>query len=44
MKQCKWCGQYQADIDLEEHEENCDSNDGGKSDMNYEGVANKYFD
>jgi len=43
MKKCKWCHQFVADIDLKEHEENCDLNDGGKSDMNYEDIANKYF-
>jgi hypothetical protein len=43
MKKCKWCRQFVVDIDLEEHEENCDLNDGGKSDINCEDVANKYF-
>jgi len=44
MVKCKWCGLlFLSKRDCEEHEENCDLNDGGKSDMNYEDVANKYF-
>jgi len=40
MKKCKWCGKL---ITKEHTEENCDSNDGGREDMNYEDIANKYF-
>lgn len=42
-KRCKWCGkliEYQL---LKQHEEECNMNDGGRSDMNYEDVADKYF-
>lgn len=43
-KKCKWCFKKFAEQDLKEHEENCNLNDGGKSDENYEAIANKYFD
>ena len=41
--QCKWCGEVFDENVLESHEETCDFNDGGKGDMNYEEVENKYF-
>lgn len=43
MKRCKWCNNVVEDKDLTEHEENCDSNDGGTYERNCEDVANKYF-
>lgn len=42
-KRCKWCNKKIVEWDLKKHEEECDFNDGGKSDMNYEDVVNKYF-
>lgn len=42
-KRCRWCGEMIRIDKLKEHEENCNLNDGGRSDMNYEEVANKYF-
>ena len=43
ITKCKWCNKTFHKRQIKEHEENCDLNDGGKSDMNYEGVADKYF-
>jgi hypothetical protein len=44
MIKCKWCGCFfLSERDVKEHEPECDRNDGGKSDMNYEDIANKYF-
>ncbi len=42
-KRCRWCHKQFVEWDLEKHQEDCDSNDGGQSDMNYEDIANKYF-
>ncbi|MDA3803175.1 MAG: hypothetical protein PF488_04800 [Patescibacteria group bacterium] len=45
MIRCKWCGLlFLSDKEAEIHEENCDLNDGGLSDRNYEDIENKYFD
>jgi hypothetical protein len=38
---CKWCGELVPD--KEQHEPNCNLNDGGRSDMNYEDISNKFF-
>jgi len=40
LKRCKWCGKVLTPSHSEEH---CDLNDGGKSDMNYEEIENKYL-
>lgn len=46
MAKCKWCHKTiskESKEELENHEELCDFNDGGRSDMAYEDIANKYF-
>jgi len=42
-KRCKWCNKKIIEWDLKKHEEECNFNDGGKSDMNYEAIENKYL-
>lgn len=42
-KKCKWCYAFVDAKDLQEHEENCDLNDGGRGDMNYEDIDNYFY-
>lgn len=43
MKKCKWCHELITSEGLNDHEENCDLNDGGRADMNYEMIEEKYL-
>lgn len=44
QKRCKWCGKLIKENILLEHENDCDLNDDGRSELNREMVSHKYFD
>lgn len=42
-RRCRWCGKLFEPEKLEEHERECDMNDGGAGDMAYELIEQRYF-
>lgn len=43
VRKCKWCHKEFIGKELLKHQKSCNLNDGGKSDINYEMIEEKYL-